>query len=77
MTKNITLAIDAAVLAAARRYAAANNTSVNALVREALAQIASRGECAEAAWEALFEQTDAEAAGRGGRTWTRGDLHDR
>ena len=40
--KNITLAVDESVLAAARKYAAARNGSVNSLVRDFLAQIAER-----------------------------------
>ena len=73
--KNITLAIDDKVLAAVRRYAASNKTTVNALVRDALAALAKRGQRSEKAWDALFELTDKEGAEAGERTWTRDDLY--
>lgn len=73
--KNITLAIDEKVLAAVRRYAAANKTTVNALVREALGSIAKRGRTSEKAWEAVFDLTDKEGAEVGERKWTRDDLY--
>jgi hypothetical protein len=40
--KNITLAVDEAVLAAVRKYAAANNTTVNGLVRDYLTRLATQ-----------------------------------
>lgn len=73
--KNITLAVDEKTLAAVRRYAAANKTTVNALVREALGSIAKRGRSSEKAWDALFDLTDKEGAEVGERTWTRDDLY--
>ena len=75
--KNITLAIDEAVLAKVRHYAAANNTSVNALVREALERIAARDESHRQAWETLFRLADASEAEVGPITWTRDDVHER
>jgi hypothetical protein len=41
MTKNITLAIDEEILDKARIYAAKRETTVNGLVRQYLAQVAS------------------------------------
>ncbi len=38
--KNITLAVEDEVLAEARKYAAANNTTINALVRDYLSRLA-------------------------------------
>lgn len=73
--KNITLAIDEKVLAAVRRYAAANRTTLNALVRDALEGIAKRGKKSDKAWDALFELTDRQGAEIGERTWTRDDLY--
>lgn len=73
--KNITLAIDEKVLAAVRRYAAANKTTLNALVRDALEGIAKRGKKSDKAWDALFELTDRQGAEIGERTWTRDDLY--
>lgn len=77
MTKNVTLAVDAEILAAARRYAAANNTSINALIREALTGFAARSRRADEAWERLFELADEEGARAGSARWSRDDLHDR
>lgn len=73
--KNITLSIDEKVLTAARRIAAANGTTVNALVRESLEDYATRGERAEEAWKALFELTDEEGSEIGELTWSRADLY--
>ena len=47
MTKNITLAVDEAVLERARIVAARNKTSVNAMVREFLKSMAGDDEAAE------------------------------
>ncbi|MEQ1717540.1 MAG: hypothetical protein ABL907_16445 [Hyphomicrobium sp.] len=73
--KNITLAVDEKTLAAVRRYAMANKTTVNALVRDALGSIAKRGRSSDKAWDELFELTDKEGAEIGERTWTRDDLY--
>lgn len=73
--RNITLAIDEKTLAAVRRYAVSNKTTVNALVRESLESIAKRGKKSEKAWDALFDLTDKEGAEIGERTWTRDDLY--
>lgn len=75
MAKNITLAIDEKTLTAVRRYAAANKTTVNAVVRAAMESIAKRGRKSDEAWDALFELTDQEGAEVGARTWTRDDLY--
>lgn len=77
MTKNVTLSIDEDVLEAARRYAIANHTSVNALIREALAMLAARTERSDMAWVALFKLADAAGAASGAKRWTRDELHDR
>ncbi len=77
MTKNITLAVEEDVLQKVRRYAAANNTTVNALVRDLFGKIAERSSKSDKAWDALFRATDAEAPEVGEITWTRDDLYDR
>lgn len=71
MTKNITLAIDELVLAEARVVAAKHGTTVNALVRSYLEDVARKAEdndVTAVALRALFEQTDSvfekRAAGR-------------
>lgn len=79
--KNITLAVDEDVLNAVRRYAASNNTTVNALVRLALEGVAERARRQESEWDELFALADQEGA-RGALsatavTWSRDDLHDR
>ena len=40
--KNVTLSVDEKILAAVRRYAVERDSSVNALVRDFLAEIATR-----------------------------------
>jgi hypothetical protein len=74
--KNITLAVDEDVLADVRRYAAAHNTTVNALVRGALEAIAERARRQENEWDELFALADRDGAEAGAKT-LRGDLHDR
>lgn len=53
--KNITLAIDEAVLDEVRQYAAKNKTTVNGLVRDYLARLAAQQNKAEAARQRLLE----------------------
>jgi Family of unknown function (DUF6364) len=53
--KNITLAIDEAILEKARIVAAEKKTTVNAMVREFLTEIASRDDRRENASRALLE----------------------
>jgi hypothetical protein len=76
VTKNATLSIDEDVLEAAQRYASANYTIVNALIREALAAVAARAERSTEASDALFKMADAEGTA-GGRRRTRDELHER
>ncbi len=75
--KNITLAVDNDVLADVRRYAAAHNTTVNALVRHALEDIAERARRQQREWDQLFEEVDEAGARVGEKTWSRDDLHER
>jgi hypothetical protein len=77
MAKNITLAVDEHVVREVRRYAARNNTSLNAIVREALGKVAERSARSEKAWDALFRAADAEGAEVGEITWTRDELYER
>jgi hypothetical protein len=75
--KNITLSIDEEVLAAVRRHAAERNSSVNALVREYLTNLAAHEDRARRA-RARLRQLSRQSQGRlGKKTWTRADLHDR
>lgn len=75
---NLTLTIDDDVLRKARIRALELGTSVNALVREYLGQVAGRSTAAEGIAEFL-EATRGSGAGSGaeGRSWTRDDLYDR
>ena len=75
---NLTLTVDEDILRQARIRALELGTSVNALVREYLKQLAGRSTAAEGVAE-LFAATQDAGAGSGpeGRTWTRGDLYDR
>jgi len=75
--KNITLAIDEDVLNAARRYAVANSTTVNALVRGALESFAERARRLESEWDELFSAADQEGSRGAAKTWSRDDLHER
>jgi hypothetical protein len=75
--KNITLSVDETVLAAARRHAAESNTTVNALVRDYLTNVAAHDDRAKRA-RARLRQLSKESQGRlGKKTWSREELHDR
>lgn len=76
---NITLTIDDELLSRARQRAARENTSVNALVREHLANYA-RGDDAERARELIRlmdEIVEKERPSSGGKKWTREEIYDR
>lgn len=75
--KNITLAVQEEVLAAVRRYAVERNSSVNALVREHLSDIARREDRARGARARLLELSKRSRLKLGRKTWTRQDLHER
>jgi hypothetical protein len=76
--KNITLAIDEDVLRAARRYAAARDTTVNGLVREYLTRIATDGDRVAKAREELMKLAESSSARLGpGWKWNREELYDR
>jgi len=75
--RNITLSVDDDVLAAVRRHANEQNSSVNALVREYLTNLAAHDVRATRA-RARLRQLSKQSAGRlGKKTWTREELHDR
>ena len=75
--KNITLAVDEGVLQEVRKYAAANGTSVNALVRDALRRLAERAARENQGWEDIFRATDEAKAEVGKIDWNRDDLYGR
>ncbi|HTU47425.1 MAG TPA: DUF6364 family protein [Bryobacteraceae bacterium] len=75
--RNITLSVDEKVLAVVRRHAAEQNSSVNALVREYLTNLASQEDRANSA-RARLRELSARSQGRlGKKSWTRDGLHDR
>jgi len=75
--KNITLSVDDDVLAAVRRHAAERNSTVNALVREYLTNLAQHQDRARRA-RARLRQLSKQSQGRlGKKTWSREDLHER
>jgi hypothetical protein len=77
MTKNITLAIDEALLDRARVYAANRGTTVNALVREYLIQIASLDDRIQRARADIRMMSGRDGLAVGERGWSRDDLHGR
>lgn len=75
--KNITLSVDDEVLAAVRSYSIEHNSSVNALVREFLTNLAGHQSRAGRA-RARLRQLSQRSSGRlGKKNWTRQDLHER
>lgn len=75
--KNITLSVDDNVLSAVRRHAAERNSTVNALVREYLTNLAKH-ESRAARARARLRQLSKQSQGRlGKKTWSREELHDR
>lgn len=75
--RNITLSVDDDVLAAVRRLAGEQNSTVNALVRAYLENLAAHEDGAKRA-RARLRQLSKQSHGRLGRkTWTREELHDR
>ena len=73
---NLTLQLDAEVIRRARIVAAKRGTSVSALAATQLMELVAEDERIELARgraEAILEK----AVPRGGRSWTRDELHDR
>ena len=75
--KNITLSVDDEVLAAVRRHAAARDSTVNALVREYLTNLAQFEDRAQRARERIVQLSKQPRARLGKKTWTREDLYER
>jgi plasmid stability protein len=75
--KNITLSIDDALLDQARIYAAKRGTSVNALVREYLVQVANSDERIQRARAEIRKMSGRDGLAVGDRSWSRDDLHGR
>ena len=75
--KNITLSIEDKVLAAVRRVAADQGTTVNALVREHLTRLAEHQDRAARARLKIRELSEASEARIGASRWQRDELHER
>jgi plasmid stability protein len=72
---NLTITVDDQDLKKARLRALEQGTSVNAVLRQYLAQYA--GTAHEQAAEGLLRLARAARSGRGRRRWTRDELHER
>ncbi|SED83206.1 hypothetical protein SAMN05444161_4136 [Rhizobiales bacterium GAS191] len=76
--KNITLAVDEDVLDKVRKYAVSHGTTVNAIVREHLEQIARNGDRLKQAVAELRRLSENATAELGlDYKWNREDCYDR
>ena len=75
--KNVTIALDEALLREARRIAADRSTTLNAMIREFLQELAERESQAVKARLRIVELCRDSQAEVGPRTWTREELHER
>jgi len=73
---NLTLQLDAEVIRRARIVAAKRGTSISALAALQLTELVDEDQRVEEARERA-EAILKKAVSRGGRSWTRDDLHDR
>ncbi len=77
---NLTISVDEEVLKRARIRALEEDSSVNAVLAKYLEQYARADELKrnrEQALQSLLELADRCQAGRGGKIWTRDELHER
>lgn len=74
---NLTVVIESDTLKRARMRALEEGTSVNAIVRDYLADYAGAKAQKEKAINDLLRLSKRAKAGRGNRRWTREDLHQR
>ncbi|MHB8868321.1 MAG: hypothetical protein ACYC6T_16115 [Thermoleophilia bacterium] len=72
---NLTLTIDYEVLKRARARAAAEGTTVNAVVRHQIESYAGVDEERRRAVRTILELAQTTRAGSGNRTWTRDELY--
>jgi hypothetical protein len=75
--KNITLAVDETLLDQVRVYAAKRGTTVNALVREYLIEVASSDDRIQRARAEIRDMSGRDGLAVGDRGWSRDGLHDR
>jgi metal-responsive CopG/Arc/MetJ family transcriptional regulator len=75
--KNVTIALDESLLREARRIAADRSTTLNAMIREFLVELAQRESRAVKARRRIVELCRETTAEVGPRTWSRDELHER
>jgi len=75
--KNVTIALDESLLREARRIAADRSTTLNAMIREFLEELAQRESRALIARERIVELCRETQAEVGPKTWSRDELHER
>ena len=75
--KNVTIALDESLVREARRIAADRSTTLNAMIREFLEELARRESGAVKARRRIVELCRNSEARVGPRTWSRDELHER
>jgi Family of unknown function (DUF6364) len=75
MRQNLTVQVDAEVIQRAKILAARRGTSVSGLVAQQLTELTAADERYQRARESALRMM-AEPQDRGGRHWTRDELHD-
>ena len=75
--KNVTIALDESLLREARRIAADRSTTLNAMIRGFLEELARRESRAVKARRRIVELCRETQAEVGPRTWSRDELHER
>lgn len=75
--KNLTIALDERLLREVRRIAADRATTLNAMIREFLEELAGRESRTVEARRRIVELCRETRAEVGPRTWSRDELHER
>jgi metal-responsive CopG/Arc/MetJ family transcriptional regulator len=75
--KNVTIALDESLLREARRIAADRSTTLNAMIRGFLEELAERESGVVKARRRIIELCRESRAEVGPRTWSRDELHER
>jgi len=74
---NLTITIEDEILRRARLRALEQGTSLNSLLENYLEAYAAVGSTFEQATEAILRLSTDSKSGRGDRSWTRDELHER
>ena len=74
---NLTITVDDEILHRARLRALEQNTSENRLLRDYLDAFAAAGATWDQATDEILRLSSEARSGRGGRRWTRDELHER